>query len=99
MRLGQKEKGKPGRKIKKGCEEGLSGHLLQSGWLSPLWALKKKQMWFGYCFPPLGLSAFSLSFPHILGCEEFENGELPDVFPNDLTFTSRYFPKVIGLQY
>ena len=45
------------------------------------------------------MSAFSLSFPHILGCEEFENGKLPDVFPNDLTFTSRYFPKVICLQY
>ena len=38
MRLGQEKKGKPGRKIQKACGKGLSGHLLQSGWLSPLWA-------------------------------------------------------------
>lgn len=96
---GRRKKGSRVGKSKKAAERVCRGICCSQAGCLHCVGFKKKQTWFGYCFPLLGLSAFSLSFPHILGCEEFENGKLPDVFPNDLTFTSRCFPKVICLQY
>lgn len=61
MRLGQEKKGKPGRKIQKACGKGLSGHLLQSGWLSPLWAFFFKRG-LVIAFPLSGWAHFPFPF-------------------------------------